>query len=899
MVPSMHEFTGRLKSLFRKRRMNDEMAEELEFHQAMLREKLLRQGIPQAQVDIGVRRTFGSPARWQERLRELRQFRVLENLLRDITFSLRLLKKSPGFTMIALLTIALGVGANTAVFSLINGLLLRPLPVPHNEQLVVLGMDQGNPRVNYSFPAPFFRALESKHQIFQNVFAFFGRDKMMVRGKTANENVPGMLVSGEYFGAIETPPLMGRYLTPEDDRTGGSPEGLAVVISEQFWINWFNRAPDVVGSKLQIANTTFTVVGVMPKRFIGADPTQKPEIFVPLASEPIIDAPENMIKSGYHNWWLTVIGRLQNGITLEQANAALKPMSMPIVHDTVPDATWIARIEKKRFWFVAEPGARGFTYIRFFFSKPLTALFAMCGGILLLACLNLTSLLMARSAARERELATRLAMGATRRRLIQQLLVERLLIAIIGTVVGLALAPLVSHSLATMLMSGHGRAFYLDTSIDLRVLTFAALSACTAAILIGLVPALQATSGNLSDHIKDGQHATQAHERRRILPKVMLASEVALALLLVVSAGLLATSLFRLFRSGAGFDPKGVTNIALDMDKQPLDGEALTQLYQRFGNALSHQPGVTNVSFARITPLTDTVWDEDHSRPGGVPHDLYMNAVGPDYFRTMSIPMFAGRDFRWNDTTSTGLKIVLNQAAAKIFFPDQGALGQHLLRQPEKTAFEVIGVVGDAKYEDLRSPAPAAAYVPITQVNDKKPSYFAVVRHNGPIAPLASAARNIAAQLAPQIPAPTLTTLESTVEESISTERVMALLSLFFAGCALLVTGIGLYGTLSYSTARRTSEIGIRMALGAQRTGVVALVFRENAVIALSGSALGLVAAVAASRVLASFLYETFPRDPWILIGSVAALTAIASVASLLPAIRAARIEPITAIRCE
>jgi len=897
MSPKVHEFMGRLKSLFQKPRRDREMAEELAFHQDLLREKLLRQGIPESQVERDVRRTFGNPARWHERLRELWQFRTLENLLRDVAFSLRLLRKSPGFTAIALLTLALGVGANTAVFSLVNGLLLRPLPVPQADRLAVVGIVQGGPMVTSSFPAPFFRALESKHDIFEQVFAFDFK-KMQVRGQTSSENVPGMLVSGSYFSALRTPPLLGRYLTPQDDQPGGSPSGPAVVLSEDFWKTWFDRAPNVVGSTLQIANTSFTVVGVMPKRFIGADPTQRPSLFVPLAEEPIVDAPTDLIKDGYHAWWLTVMGRLQPGVSLQQANAALLPISSPILHDTVPDAGWIARKEKQQFHFIAEPGSRGFTYVRSAFKSPLMALFAMCGGILLLACMNLTSLLMARAHSRERELATRLAMGATRGRLIQQLMIDSFLVSVLGTLLGLALAPAVSQSLAAMLASGAGRDVFIDTSIDLRVLGFAALAAFAASLLIGLVPALRATSGSLNEQIKDGQHAAQKPSRH-LFSKSMLAAEVALALLLVVSAGLLATSLTRLYRTQVGFDPAGVENVALAMDKQPLDGDALMQFYRQFGDNLSHAPGVASVSFAAIVPLTHIVWDDSYARPGEPAQDLYANSVGPGYFRTMRIPLLEGREFQWEDTKATGLKVVLNHAAATLLFPGQNALGQTIVQDPKKPPYEVVGVVGDAKYEDLRTAAPAAAYFPITQSVEAKPSYTAVVRFSGPLAPMATAARALTARLAPQIPSPEFISMATIVDNSIGSERVMALLSVFFAACALLVTAIGLYGTLSYSTARRTSEIGIRIALGARRAGVVALVFRENAVVALAGCAAGLAAAIAASRVLSTFLYETSPRDPWILFCSVGALTAIASAASLLPAIRASLIEPITAIRCE
>jgi putative ABC transport system permease protein len=433
--------------------------------------------------------------------------------------------------------LALGVGANTAVFSLINGLLLRPLPVPHPEQLAVLRMEEGQPQPNYSFCTPFFRSLEAKHGVFSDVFAY-DPATMEVKGQSGNENVYGMLVSGQFFRALETPPLIGRYLTPEDDKPGGSPEGLAVVIGEQFWQTWFNRAPDAVGRKLVIANVPFTVVGVMPKRFIGADPTQRPQIFAPLSTDPIVNAPRNHIDAGTHAWWITVMARLEPGVSLSEANAALLTVSLPILHDASTDPKFTGEEERGHFHFAAEPGSQGYTYARTVFSKPLWAMFAMCGGILLLACLNLTSLLMARGSARERELATRLAMGATRTRLIHQLLVESLLIASTGTALGLVAAPLVSRALGNMLMGFNSfQSVQLDTSLDLRVFLFAALMAVMATLLVGLVPALRATGGDLNEHMKDGQHASSAHLRKSWLPKVLLASEVALALMLVAGRG--------------------------------------------------------------------------------------------------------------------------------------------------------------------------------------------------------------------------------------------------------------------------------------------------------------------------------------------------------------------------
>ncbi len=890
---------NRFSNLFRREHLGEELDEELQFHLDARTQDNVDAGMNAGAARDDARRRFGNATLAKEHAHEMNIILSFEAIGRDLHYAFRNLRKAPGFTTVALLTLALGVGANTAVFSLINGLLLRPLPVPHAEQLAVLRDVEGAAdSVDYELCAPFFRGLENRHEAFSQVFAY-NDDVLQVKGQSGNENISGMLVSGQFFEAMETAPLIGRYLTPEDDQPGGSPAGLAVVISEDYWSNHFNRAPDVVGRTMVIANTPFTVVGVMPKRFIGPDPTLRPEIYAPLSADPIIDAPRNHIGDGIDAWWLIVGARLKPGVSMEQANAALLAVSDPILREAgASDANFIAEKEKGHFHFAAEPGSKGYTYARFLFRKPLLAMFAMCGGILLLACLNLASLLMARGVARERELATRLAMGATRRRVIQQLLTESMAIAVLGTALGLIAAPLVSRSLAALAQNTRTE-MRLDTSLDISVFIFAALIAITSSILIGLVPALQATSGDLNSHIKEGQQARPAFERKKILPRALMASEVAVALTLVIGAGLLATSLYRLFNSGIGFDPNGLVNVAFKMDKQQLESDDLMRLYRQLGDGLRHQPGVTSVSFEFIVPLSHRGWNGGYSTSAGGTHLIYMNAVAPDYFGTMRIPMYMGREFGWNDSKASGLKIILNQSAAREFFPGQNALGQRITNSPEKLSFEVVGVVADAKYRDMQSPAPAAAYVPIQQDEQTKPSLTAVIRTDGTQASLAGAARDLAARLAPTIPAPVMTPMDNVLNRSVSTERMMALLGLFFAGCALLVTAIGLYGTLAFATARRTSEIGIRMALGARRTGIVVMVLRENVLVAAVGTGAGLIAAVLASRALASFLYETSPGDPTVLLFSVGALAFIAVAASTLPALRAARIDPMQALRNE
>jgi predicted permease len=890
---------SRCSAFFKRAKLDGELDEELRAHIALAMEENVAHGMSEADARTAALRSFGGVAQTRETYRVQRGMPWVEQMGRDVRFGIRQLRRSPGFALTAILTLALGLGANTAVFSLINALLLRPLPVPHADQLAVLHINHSDDVYgpDYNFCAPMFRALEKRHDGFQDVFGFSG-STMQVRTASGNVTVYGAMVSGQFFHAMQVAPLMGRYLTPVDDQRGGGSGGFAVVISEGLWRTWFNSSPDVIGHRLTIANAPFTIVGVMPKTFIGADPTQRPQLYTPMWAEPVIDAPYDNIAGGHHSLWISVIGRRNPDASLEQAQAALQAVSNSLVEETSEgDAKWLQEERAHRFQLNPEPGANGYSYLRRAFRKPLAAVFTLCVAMLLLSCLNLASLLMARSAARERELATRLAMGATRGRLIRQLLVESLLIAVLGTAAGMAAAPLISKSLAVFVLRGDQGAT-LDTALDLRVFLFVCLIAMIATVLIGLVPALRATSKNLNEQIKSGSQSTTARQRNSLLPRLLMGFEVALALILVVGAGLLATSLSRLYRTGLGFEPKGLAKLELDTSKQSMQGDVLVRWYRAYGDALRHQPGVRSVSFAAITPLSGSLWSDDFHTPiSNGEREVYLNTVSPEYFQSMRISILSGRDFNWNDTAASGNKIILGETAARYLFPGQNAVGQRVAKS--KDTYEVIAVVRDIHYVSIKNAAPAEGYMAMTQSDDKKPSYMALVRIDGPAASFAAAARALTAKMAPDIPAPVMTTMSSQLDASISSERMMAMLAVFFAVCALLVTAIGLYGTLAYATARRTSEIGIRMALGARRAQVVGMVFRENAWVAAGGSAAGLVIAVLASRVLATFLYGTSVRDPWIMFESVAVLAVIASAASLVPAMRAARVDPIVALRSE
>jgi putative ABC transport system permease protein len=893
MSRRLRAFRLRLAALLHPRRQQREYAEELAFHQHLLRQRLEREGIPPVDLDPATRRTFGNPSRLREQLSELRQFSRFENIFRDLNYATRVLRKSPGFTLTAILTIALGIGASTAIFSLVNGLLLRPLPVHDAHQLAVIGYAE---RIaDHTFAVPLFRAVERNPGAFANVFAY-GSIELQIGNRGGNTLIPAVGVSGQYFSALGVSPLLGRYLTPADDVSGTSPSGLAVVLTERYWRMAFHRDPHVIGKSLLVSKVPFTIVGVMPERFIGANPTARPQIFIPLSAEPLVDAPINMTAAGYHAWWLTVMGRMKPGVSVAQAQASLASATGDALSGPDSDAEWAADARRSNFRFTVEPAPGGYSYIRQFFRQPLQVVLGLCCAMLLLACLNLASLLFARAAAREHELATRVAVGASRRRLIQQLLTESLFLASAGACLGLIAAPFVARALAILLLERFTGS-YLDTSIDWRVLAAAAVSTILSTLLVGLLPALHATGTNLRTRLK-GNQITTASFARRSLPQILLSAQVALALMLVVGAGLLSTSLVRLYRTGFGFDARNLCSVRLSMLKQPLDGDPLIRWYQTLQEQVTALPDVKSAAEMEIVPFEGSSANDLFNRPGRQPQPVDENIISPGYFQTMRIPLLNGRDFAWSDTAHDVGKIVLSRSAAALLFPHEDPLGQQI-DGVRKQHYQVIGVVGDAKYYDVRAAAPPMAYLAITQSTAHKPSYTLLARSDGPLSPFAAAIRNLLARTAPHIPAPVFNTMSATLDQSLSAERMMALLSVFFAVCALLVTAIGLYGTLAYRTACHTSEIGIRMALGAQRTQVVSLVFRQNVAVTLIGALAGLGAAMLAARALASFLYGTSTHDPLVLALSTLLLALVASVASLLPAIRAARINPLTAIRTE
>ncbi len=890
--PDIRERAMRLAGLFRVSRAEKDLADELEFHLAMRSDKYERQG--DANAAAHARRDLGSASKWKEVCRDVARARPLEDFVRDVLLAVRMLRKTPAFTAVALFTLALAVGANTAIFSLMNALVLRPLPVPNADRLVLLRLQPDN--FGYSFCYPLFRYLEEhSSRVFSDVFAFFGHD-FQFRTSSGTESVHGAVVSGGYFSGLRVPALAGRYLRPSDDRIGGGADGLVVVVSDRFRRNWFGGS-DVVGRKILLDNVAFTIVGVMPDSFIGAEVAQRRDIFAPLGVEPLLDAPFNNIAAGHHSWWLRVVARLKDGVSAEQANAFLRATSR-----SIPDPQWLRGGRSlAELYVTAEAGGAGFCYLRLQFRKPLNALMVLVTIVLLIACLNVATLLMARSAAREREISTRFALGASRVRLVRQLLTESLLLAAAGTALGFAAAPVLARTLLAFLTSQQ-QPFEMNASPDIRVFAFTALIAAVATVLTGIAPALRSTTRELQHRMREASASLRGAERRRVWPRILLGCEVTLALVLVSGAGLLGYTLVQLHSIPVGFDPRGLLLLPLDMAKQSRDGEALVRVYHDIADLVAHVPGVSEVSLLNVIPISNSWWTGDVAA-GQVRHELFRNNAGPDYFRVMRTPLLAGREFRWTDTDAAGRVAILNETAARQLFGAANPIGRRIQLEPDskenKKVAEVVGVVSDARYATVRDAAPGTVYSPISQDVEKRPSYSVAIRVQGRMERVVDAASAVIRRVAPDIPRPVALTMDRMLDEALASERMMATLALFFAGIALLITGVGLYGTLAYTTERRTGEIGIRMALGAQRSDVMSIVCVENAAIALGGCITGLLISVAASRLIAGFLYSTSPRNPVILAAAALVMAAIAAAASLIPALHAARIDPITAIRYE
>ncbi len=823
----------------------------------------------------------------------LQQLRWEDEMIQDLRFGARMLLKNTGFTLVAVLSLALGIGANTAIFSLIDAVLLKLLPVERPEQLYFIQHvgprrpDGGAP------PYPCFERFRAQSQSFTGLAAFTQQTpRVNIDGQV--EQVSGQFVSGNYFSLLGVKPVIGRLLSPADDSVleQGGPAGLVAVISHNYWTRRFGQSPAVVGKVIRVRNQAVTIIGVTPPEFYGLFPGQEVNL-----SLPIMIAGAGAL-AGKQDWWFKAVGRLKPGASVAQARAELDAIMQPYMDETSISAETrrdsFARIE-------LAPASKGLDTLRRQFSRPLQALMVIVGLVLLIACANVANLLLARATVRRKEFAVRLALGASRVRLIRQMLTESLLLVSLGGLLGLLIARWSSAFLVSFFAAGQNRIF-VDLPLDGRILLFTAAAALLTGLVFGLGPALQATRIDPNPALKDSAAAV-THPRSRLrASKLLIVSQVALSLLLLVGAGLFLRTLYNLNRLDAGFNREGVLTMKVRPPETDYLGPRVLTPWKDILLRAERLPGVRSASLSTLSPLDGDDRGIGVTVPGFTPSaerdkEIRLNQVSPGYFQTFGIAVLQGRAFTDSDHETAPKVALLNEAAARFYFGDRNPIGARLSVMRGDKVHQVVGIVKDSRYQNLREPDTRMIYLPTTQAFDRLGRLTLAVNATGRPTELTNAIRNEVRAAGSNILLTDIATLSEQVDQSLVQERLVATLSLCFGLLALLLACIGLYGVMSYDVARRTHEIGIRMALGATAERVVRLVLSEALLWVALGVALGLGAALATTRWVESLLFGLKPHDPLTIGLAALLLLAVAAVAGYLPARRAARVDPLVALR--
>ncbi len=912
-MPQPAELLRRLRMLFHRRQLHEDLDEEFRLHLDLRRQQQIDSGLTPEAARRAAHLRFGNTTRMKEKSLMTWGSETLESFLQDAAYGTRALLRSPGITIVALLSLALGIGANTAIFSLLNAVLLRSLPVKNPGQLVLLGTADssgiGSSFVDTElFSYPFYRQLQQKNAVFSNVAAVFSMSSDvhgMLLGSSGqaggeDEIIHAQLVSGTYFQLLGVQPELGRTLLGKDDASEG--DHPVAVVSQSFWKRRLDRDPNVLNRKVKLASTVFTIVGVAPPEFFGTKVGESPDIWVPMSMvrslHPTWDAyRQNFTQS------LDVMGRLKPGVSLAQATTNVNLLLQQITQG-FPDANLSQKnLDKLHKTHVPlTPMANGLSSIRGQFSEPLQILMAVVALVLLIACANIANLLLARSTARARELAVRQALGAHRSRLIRQLLTESLLLSLAGGILGIGFA-LVASRFLLRIVSGDFEAIPLDISPDLRLLAFTFGITVATAILFGIVPAFRATRLQLTETLKAGRGPANAGARNP-LGKALVISQVALSLVLMVGAGLFLRSLVNLNKIDPGFNRENV--LRLNIDTEPTgfkDGEpALRALYQQIEQRVAALPGVKADSFSAFT-FAEGSWSEA-ILVSGMPNNediaVHQNVVGNGYFDTMQIPLLAGRTFNSTDTaTSTRVAVIGEHVAKTLFPPGSNPIGMHfgLADHKPENDYIVIGIVKDAKVIALNEKPRNIDYLSYRQCNWGFGDFE--VRYTSDYTAIATTVQQAIHSINRNIRIVHVTTLDEQVARTMTNQRLVAQLSTFFGLLAVFLSAIGIYGLMSYVVSRRTNEIGIRMALGAARSNVSWLIMREILLLVAIGIAIGIPAAFAGDRLVANMLYGLKGTDPISLAAAVVFLLAIAAIAGYLPARRASKVDPMIALRYE
>jgi predicted permease len=880
------------------REMQDEMRTHLELYQADLR----RRGVPEEEARRRALAEFGSVAARTKECRDAVGLRLLDELRGDVSYAFRLLRRSPAFTLVALLSLGLGIGANTAIFTLIDTVLVKTLPVEDPQRLFFVDNSGGKSGGSSGPPYPCFERLRDHNRFLSGIAAFDERMfKVSIDG--VPERVRGQYASGSYFDVLGVRAVHGRMLTPADDSEpgrGGS-RGAVAVISDGFWTRRFGRDPAVLGKSVQVGTQWVTIVGVTPPGFFGL------QVGAPLD----ITLPMMLVEQGLQSkqsWWLSVIGRLAPGASVEAARADLEALWDAYL-------TEVGMPRDKRGYFsgiVLVPAARGANELRRTYAEPLMIVMAIVGVVLLIGCANVANLLLARATARQNEMAVRLAIGASRGRLVRQLLTEGVVLVSLGAGAGLLFARW-GVSFLIAVLSGPAERVVLEPHFDLRVLGFTASVSVATALLFSLAPALRATR---VDAAKPGAAwGTTTHNH---LGRALVVVQVTLSVLLLCGAALFLRTLNNLNRAPAGFDREGVLTMQVEATvpgrtvkpKTPAEFRAdharLGAIWSGFIERVHAVPGVSSAAVATMNPLSGRdrgVAIAIHGPVQSLEKDrgIKINHVTDGYFETTGIRLLSGRLFTPRDRSGSLRVAILNETAARVFFGAEGPVGRkvNFPGQWAEDEFEIVGVVADARYRDLRTPDGRMAYLPLEQAIDPITNAVVTVRGPGDVTRLVPSIRPIVAETVPGGFVSGIATIEQHVKMSLVRERMLALLATFFAALALSLACIGLYGVMAYRVVRRTREIGIRIAVGARQQSVVWMMVRETLLLVTIGAALGTLASLAANRYIAGQLFGVTPRDPMAIVVALSVLAIVTMLAGYVPARHASRIDPVKALRAE
>jgi len=889
--------------MFWRRRKQEDFRAEVEAHIELEAERLKEQGLSDEEACAAARRAFGNVTRAQERFYESGRWVGGDQLRQDIRYGLRQLRRSPGFTAAAVVTLALGIGANTSIFSVVNAMMLRPLPVRDPAQLVEVA--QGGP--TFSYPA--FRRFRDENHVFLGVLGVYWQKGLDATINGQAETLDAQLVSGNFFSLLGVDAVSGRTFTTEEDGLPG--RNPVAVISYGYWKKRFGLDPSVVGKSITLNKTPFTILGVTPPEFSGIWLGFPADVYVPMTMVGVLHEDRSWLNNtGTH--WIHIMGRLKPGTSPGQALADLA-----LIHgETLEDDRTVNRSEaEERFLnslrLAVVPAESGLTFdLRQQFSQPLAILMAMVGFVLLIACINVANLSLARAATRQKEIAVRLAIGAGRRRLIRLLLTESLLLASTGGAAGYLLAYWSGTMLASLVSMAWGLGWgspRLDLQPDPRVLAFTAGVSLLVGVVFGLIPAIRATRPDLTPALKENGRKIGASRSSMGLGKTLVVSQVALSLLLLFGAGLLVRTLRNLENLDPGFNRHNVLEFSLDATKAGYGEGDVPRVYQALLERFDAIPGVRSAGLSVLAPITGgggwdgEVWVDGYTPRPNEDRTVYLNAVSPGYFETIGTELRLGRDFEPRDSRSAVKVAIINQAMARYFFGNDNPIGRRfgpgMPGDKGRQEFEIIGVVEDSKYETLRETVPRTAYLDCFQ---------------GPLGGMTVSVRTAmsATALVPQIRSEIsavdknvrvgdFTTLEEHVNTSLGHERVLALLSALFGILTLAIASVGLYGLMSYAVARRTSEIGIRMALGADRGQVLKMVVRESMLLIAAGVTLGLPLVLAAGRLISGQLFGLKPADPTTIVGAIGLLAAVGAFAVYSPARRATKVDPMVALRYE